>query len=471
MLTLILTSSSLLLLPLVMSSLKHVWICTSLLLVILRFINLPLIYSPLLTPHSWSPLLFTDGLSAPLILLTLWITALMVIASQSILTLKNKPNKFLVLVLALNVILILTFRINNFITFYILFEASLIPTLLIILGWGYQPERLQAGIYLMIYTITASLPLLTGLILSYSSSFHLSINLINLHPIAPLSLTPIWWIIIIMAFIVKIPLFSVHLWLPKAHVEAPVAGSIVLAAILLKLGSYGLLRLAAIFTWVNSTLTPTFSTVAIWGACITGLICTRQTDMKSLIAYSSVGHMGLLVAGTMSNSRWGWSSSLVIMLAHGLCSSALFSLANITYELTSTRSTYISKGILSLFPITTILWFLISAINMAAPPSINLLGEIILITSASFISLILIPSILLTRFIAAAYSLILYTSSQHGWPPLFTALGHLFNPRNNFTTLIHFIPLISLIAVPEILSIWLWFLSITYICLPSKKSK
>ncbi len=115
----------------------------------------------------------------------------------------------------------------------------------------------------------------------------------------------LWWFIIVMAFIVKIPLFITHLWLPKAHVEAPVAGSMVLAAILLKLGSYGLLRASSVFTWVNNSLTCFFCSIALWGACVTGAICTRQTDIKSLIAYSSVGHIGLLIAGRMSNSMWG----------------------------------------------------------------------------------------------------------------------------------------------------------------------
>ena len=470
MLTLIFTSFSLLLLPILRQT-RYSWVTASVTLFILAALYSSLIFSFTGTPHSWSSRITTDSLSSPLIVLTLWITGLIIIASQSSLISKNKPINYIFLITLLNAILLYTFAANNLILFYILFEASLIPTLLIILGWGYQPERLQAGIYLMIYTITASLPLLIRLLYSFHSINHLSLFLIQENSLVPIIRTSLWWFITIAAFIVKMPLFTVHLWLPKAHVEAPVAGSMILAAILLKLGRYGLLRLAMLFVWINKTATPIFSRISIWGACITGLICIRQTDIKSLIAYSSVGHIGLLVAGTISNTVWGWASSITIILAHGLCSSALFSLANITYEFTKTRRIYISKGLLSLFPLTTLLWFIISAANMAAPPTINLLGEIILITRATFTSLYLIPSLLIISFIAAGYSLVLYTTSQHGWPPLFLSLGHLFNSRNAVTTSLHATPLLLLIAAPEVITLWTWFLSILYICLPSKKTK
>jgi len=119
------------------------------------------------------------------------------------------------------------------------------------------------------------------------------------------SLINLWWFTTVIAFIVKIPIYLTHLWLPKAHVEAPVAGSIILAAILLKLGSYGLLRVRIIFIWANRFLVSIFVSISMWGACITRFICIRQNDIKSLIAYSSVGHIGLLISGVMSNQIWG----------------------------------------------------------------------------------------------------------------------------------------------------------------------
>ena len=166
--------------------------------------------------------------------------------------------------------------------------------------------------------------------------------------------------------------------------------------------------------------------------------------------------MALLIAGTISTTQWGWRGSLSLIIAHGLCSSAIFALANITYESTQTRRIYITKGILNLFPAITFIWFIISAANMAAPPRINLLREILLMTRTLSISLIYITPVGITAFLAAAYSLILYTSSQHGRPPAFANSLNLLNPRNYFIILAHFIPIILIITSPEYITTWIW---------------
>nr|ALS46303.1 NADH dehydrogenase subunit 4 [Glycinde armigera] len=450
MLKIIIPSLSMLLMS---SPKKNMWIMSSIMFMILTLMSISYIYSPMPMISFLSPLLAMDSLSAPLVSLTLWISAMMMIASQNINLNNNKNKMFIATVSSLNVVLMLTFTTHNMMFFYIMFELSLIPTLILIITWGYQPERLQAGMYLMLYTITASLPLLFSLLLLYNTSFSwfmfmpMKMNLYNMGPL--------WWLMTIMAFMVKMPMYLTHLWLPKAHVEAPVAGSMVLAGVLLKLGSYGLLRFAFLFSYMNFYLSAMFSSIAMWGAFMTSMICLRQSDMKSLIAYSSVGHMGILIAGSMSNTLWGWSGSLTLMIAHGLVSSALFAIANMTYETTHTRSIFLTKGLLALMPSMSLFWFLLSAMNMAAPPSINLLSEIMLLTSIMYISPWMITTMFLASFLAAAYSLFLYTSTQHGQPM------NLLNPiffsshRNMSIIALHIFPVILMISSPQFISLWI----------------
>nr|QBC73228.1 NADH dehydrogenase subunit 4 [Divia briandi] len=415
------------------------------------------LYSPNLTFTQFTPNIWIDGLSAPLITLTWWISILMLIASQSsVLQTKNKTNYFTFLIASLNLILLLVFMSSNLIWFYFSFEASLIPTLILILGWGYQPERLQAGIYMMLYTVTASLPLLILILYWYSTWGSSSMILMANTP----SFFPSWLSSALMfatlaAFLVKLPMFTVHLWLPKAHVEAPVAGSMILAGILLKLGGYGLLRM---FQLVPMAMTPVNSflfSLGLWGGVITSFICVRQTDLKSLIAYSSIGHMSIMMAGVFSTSSLGFQAGLSMMVAHGLCSSALFSLANYSYEKVQSRSLYICKGMLMILPSISLWWFIFCIINMAAPPSINLLSEVLLFPVILFKSPWVLVTMMIMTFMGAAYNLFMYTSTQHGGSPSFL---HAYNPiksSQNLLLFAHAIPVNILILKPELICNWL----------------
>lgn len=431
------------------------WTQSTLLLMARAILILPLLHSPFLTSTILNPYFFCDQISTSLVILTLWISALIILASNNIINLNNNPIPFTATISRLSLILVLAFTSYNLINFYILFERSLIPTLLLILRWGYQPERLQAGLYLMIYTITARLPLLLSLTIFFKTNHHLSIILpfFTTPPFTP-SLTLLWWGSITLAFLVKAPIYLFHLWLPKAHVEAPIAGSIILAGLLLKLGRYGLLRIIPFFPNLIFKLSPFYNRIALWGGVITRFICLRQTDIKSLIAYSSIGHIALVIIGSTLLSPWGWQGSLIIIIAHGLCSSCLFSLANITYETTSTRRMFLTKGLLCLFPSLSFWWFILSIFNIAAPPTINLLAEINLFISALWASPFYMIPLGILRFLSATYSLYLYSNLNHGSPSQYSNPLLLTSPHIHTLSLLHSTPLILLILKPEIIRTW-----------------
>lgn len=210
----------------------------------------------------------------------------------------KRALSFFKLISGITLVLSIAFISRSIIGFYIFFEASLIPIFFIVLGWGYQPERLQASNYLMLYTVTGRLPLILRILSIYYRGGRISFFLSAYMSYAPIIYRDyILFFFLIMAFLIKAPLYFVHLWLPKAHVEAPVAGSMILAGVLLKLGGYGLIRFFQILPCLSFRLFRAFGTVALWGGGVCALICLRQTDVKALIAYSSVTHMGVIIGG------------------------------------------------------------------------------------------------------------------------------------------------------------------------------
>lgn len=245
--------------------------------------------------------------------------------------------------------LVITFSACDYLLFYIRFERSLIPTLILILGWGYQPERLQAGVYMLFYTLFASLPLLVSLLRLYRLSGSLTLGMIYSVDEGGF-ISHLWYLTTVFAFIVKLPMFMVHLWLPKAHVEAPVAGSMVLAGVLLKLGGYGLIRVLPLFSETNKEMSWLWVGISLVGGVIVSLICLRQVDIKALIAYSSVAHIGLVLCGLVVFGWWGLNGAVVVIVGHGLCSSGLFCLANMVYERVGSRRLLVRKGLMNFIP-------------------------------------------------------------------------------------------------------------------------
>nr|YP_214830.1 NADH dehydrogenase subunit 4 [Pseudocarcinus gigas]AAT52158.1 NADH dehydrogenase subunit 4 [Pseudocarcinus gigas] len=354
-----------------------------------------------------------DYMSYIMIYLSVWIMSLIVLSSQKIKTLNNFYSSFIMVNLLLLLSLVITFSAMDYLLFYISFEMSLIPTLILILGWGYQPERIQAGVYMLFYTLAFSLPLLGSLLIYYFSSGSLVMSLSQ--PIYYESyMEMVWYFSTVWAFLVKLPMYMFHLWLPKAHVEAPVAGSMILAGVLLKLGGYGLIRVLVMFQNISKEFSWLWVSLGLVGGFFISLMCLRQVDMKSLIAYSSVAHMSLVLCGLMIFSWWGLTGGVIVMVGHGLCSSGLFCLSNIVYERISSRSLLIGKGLLSFMPSMGLWWFLLSVSNMASPPSLNLLGEISLIMSILSWSKFSMFGISLLSFFSAAYTLYMYSLSQHG---------------------------------------------------------
>nr|WRK68530.1 NADH dehydrogenase subunit 4 [Potomida semirugata] len=416
-----------------------IWGCVSMFLV-----SLELWFSPGGLGSCCGEMAVVDNYSFGLASLTVLVSSLSVLASvRDVYKGENNCMSFVVGVLVLTLVLVFCFSLSSLLNFYIMFEFSLIPILLIILGWGYQPERLQAGKYMMLYTVSASLPLLVLILLVLTSSGSVFWGWGCYGDVG------VGWLVTLcasLAFLVKLPIYGFHLWLPKAHVEAPVAGSMVLAGVLLKLGGYGLVRVFYVLGLVSSfTMTVVFC-LGLGGGVVASVICFAQNDVKALVAYSSVGHMSLVLGGVFSSTEWGWLGCLMMMVAHGLCSSGMFFLASETYKCYGTRSLYLVKGGLVLVPGVALCWFLMCAINMAAPPSLNLWAELMLgISVLSYSTVFGIFTGIMT-FLSGLYSWYVYSATQHGQSPVWVRSGILVEEFINY--------LVSFVLVFSLMGVW-----------------
>jgi len=397
------------------------------------------LYGGFMVPFYSGMFLRIRELRGLLVCLSIWVTLLILLVRM------KRDMSFNFLVGTLLRVVILFFMVDHLILFYILFELSLVPTLFLILKWGYQPERLQARTYFIMYTICASLPLLVGLLRMYGRTGCFEISAI--YPLPQLGLQISRYGLcscFLVAFLVKVPLWGVHLWLPKAHVEAPVRGSIILAGVLLKLGGYGLMKIYLLIFEILDNSVMIFCRIRLWGGIAVRLVCIRQVDVKRLIAYSSVIHMAFIVLGILSGKWRGWVGAGMIMVAHGLSSPGLFALANYNYLRVGSRNILLHKGMAILFPASALMWFLLLMANMAAPPSLNLAAEILVFRGVLKLSWLGGVLLRFCTFIAAAYNLYLYRSQQ-GKPGHSFSPGQIWGRRSFLIGILHIAPVYGLI--------------------------
>lgn len=361
----------------------------------------------------YSDLYIVDRVALWLIVLTIIISALSWAAA--IFFIPRFTNHRILLVM-ITFVLILVFSTKSIITFYFWFEVSLIPIFLIILGWGYQPERIFAGQRIFLYTIIGSIPLFL-LMVWLQQAFHIFSFQDLYRRFGYREKTWLREFFLLISFLIKFPIFITHLWLPKAHVEAPVRGSIILAGTLLKLGGFGLIRLSPLITSIRA-LVIILALFSLFGGAWVSLLCVTQTDLKILIAYSSVRHISLAIAALLIKTKLAVLGGFCMLLAHGWTSAAIFMAANIFYLRAYSRNVNFVKGLLTFLPILSLAWAAICVRNIAGPPSFNLFTEVVLfLRLISAFKRMALP-LAIMAFFAAAYSLALVAIPQQGKVPI-----------------------------------------------------
>nr|YP_009987552.1 NADH dehydrogenase subunit 4 [Ishiharodelphax matsuyamensis]QBZ38025.1 NADH dehydrogenase subunit 4 [Ishiharodelphax matsuyamensis] len=314
-----------------------------------------------------------DYYSFCMVFLTFWLVILMMYSLLSLNSLYFSYLQFLVLLMTL--FLMLCFFSLDYFCFYLYFECSILPVFFLIYGWGYQPERMFASLYFFMYTLFSSLPL-----------FLLILNLNNLLGYFYFNLNYFsenfyLFFFFMFSFLVSMPMFFFHLWLPSAHVEAPSSGSMILAGIMLKLGGYGLIRVFFMFVGLIKLSSFFFISLSLFGSFLVSFFILLQVDLKVLVAYSSVSHMSLVICGLMTLSMYGYLGSLYLMISHGLVSSGLFYFVGCLFDRLSSRSLFMMKGLVNLTPSFMMFFFLLLVSNMSCPPSLNLISEILICMS------------------------------------------------------------------------------------------
>ena len=346
-----------------------------------------------------------DGFSMPFVLLTTFLMPFAILASWD--SIQKRVKEYMIAFLVLETLMVGVFCALDIVLFYLFFEGGLIPMFLIIGIWGGK-RRVYASFKFFLYTLVGSLLMLVAILAMYGKAGTTDITVL-LHTDFPKEMQTWLWLAFFASFAVKMPMWPVHTWLPDAHVEAPTAGSVILAAILLKMGGYGFIRFSLpMFPDASTNFAPLIYALSVIAIVYTSLVALVQEDIKKLIAYSSVAHMGFVTMGLFTLNAQGMQGAIFQMISHGLVAGALFLCVGVIYDRMHTREIAAYGGLVNRMPLYAFVFMLFTMANVGLPGTTGFIGEFLSLTGAfqanSWVALIATSGVVLS----AAYALYLY---------------------------------------------------------------